>query len=360
MTNIIVLDTNILRGLGTKFYEAVDLLALEDYCYSSGSELVIPKTVRREFLDFYKREVIQKHTNSIQVSYNKLKNLERFEKIEEPEFNELSEKQISFIEEQLRKGKFNPIIDISLDEDELLEFLLKNRQDVKKDNTRDYLIWLNVIWLANKYDEDQIILISQDRIFTDNPVLDSIREKHGAQNIKVIESISSYLREFGFNSADLTSDLILKSLPIEVIKDELIKDKDSIPSHISGFYYEENRDFKLEKLNIGKIEIEDFYGHKDSKTKKIKIIAHVLVDVEMVFEKEPNIEKLEEYFEKYIDGFYPNTFDKQGRPFFNDFMLFHFGMEYDEKNKSIKNVEFYDFFPEESYFRKVKKAHGYE
>jgi hypothetical protein len=242
----------------------------------------------------------------------------------------------------------------------LLEFLLKNRQEEKKDNTRDLLIWLNVICLAKNYNEDQIILISKDRIFSENIVLDNIRKNHGAQKINVIESISNYLKEFGFNSSHITSDNILKAIPIEVIKEELIKNKDSIPSHISRFYNNVNREFKLEHFNLGEIKIEEFYGHKDSKTKKVKIIAHVLIDVRMVFEREANIKQLDEYFEKHCNGLYPETFDKQGRPFFKDFMLFYFGMEYDEKSKSIKNVEFYDFFPDDSYFRRFKKLHGYE
>ena len=85
----------------------------------------------------------------------------------------------------------------------------------------------------------------------------------------------------------------------------------SLPSHISNFYYHISRKFKLEKFEIENIEIEEFY---------------------------------------------PNTFDKEGRPIFDDGILFNFGLIFHEEDNSIDQVAFHDFYPEEASFRRMKAA----
>ena len=57
MINVIILDTNILRGLGPNFFDKIDYISLQEYCYSSASEIIIPNAVLLEYLDYYKREL---------------------------------------------------------------------------------------------------------------------------------------------------------------------------------------------------------------------------------------------------------------------------------------------------------------
>ena len=135
-----------------------------------------------------------------------------------------------------------------------------------------------------------------------------------------------------------------------------------MPSHISPFYSHIEKEFKLEKFEIQNYEIEEFYSHKDSSTNEIKVIAHVKVKVLMIFEPESNIKALNEYLNHLItrseSEYYPNTFDKDGRPIFDDWILFHFGLVFNEKENKIEQTEFYDFFPEDANFRRMRAAHN--
>jgi len=136
MYNIIILDTNIYRQLGTHFYEQIDYKSLEDYCYSSGSEIIITKTVLSEYLDFYKKEIIEKNTLEIEKSFDKLKRLDRFQKIKKPDFSKMVKQQLDFVKNKLTQHKLQPQLDFLLNENDLIKFLIDNKQENKKDNTR--------------------------------------------------------------------------------------------------------------------------------------------------------------------------------------------------------------------------------
>lgn len=362
MINIIVIDTNILRGLGPNFFEKIDYLSLQDYCYSSASEIIIPKTVLAEFLNYYDNEIIQKNLVEIDQSYSKLLKLDKFKKIEKPDLKKIGKEQLLFIENKLRENRIKPFLNPNISENELVKFLIENKQEIKKDNTRDFIIWINTIEIAEKYKTEQVVLISNDKIFKKNESFERIKRENKIKNLSVFDSIANFLSVYGFKSEKLTKELIIKSIPISIIQKELKKDKNSIPSHISKFYYHTKRNFKLEKFEIQKVEIEEFYSHKDTKTNEIKVIVHVSVKVLMIFEPEKNLEKLNAYLNNLgtepSKDFSPNSFDKDGRPIFDDWILFHFGLVFNENESKIEQIEFYDFFPDEANFRRMKAAHN--
>jgi hypothetical protein len=362
MINIIVIDTNIFRALGPKFFEKIDYLSLEDYCYSSASEIIVPETVIAEFINYYDKEIIQKNIYEIEQAYSKLLKLNKFENIEKPDLKKIGIEQLEYIENKLTENRIRPFLNPNISENELVNFLIENKQENKKDNTRDYIIWTNTLEIAENYRKENVILISNDKIFKKNESFQRIKNKRKIKNLSVFDSIANFLSIYGFKSEKLTKELIIKHIPVSTIKKELEKDKNSIPSYISQFYYFSKRNFKLEKFEIQNIEIEEFYSHKDPKTNEIKVIVHVNVKVLMIFEPEKNLEKLNDFLNnlgtKPKKNFYPNSFDKDGRPIFDDWILFHFGLVFNENKSEIEQMEFYDFFPQEANFRRIKAAHN--
>lgn len=360
MINLVVLDTNILRSLGAKFYAHIDYKSLEDYCYSSAGEIVMPKTVIFEYMDFYEREILDKNLNDIKRSYSKLKNLEEFKKIRPPKLESKKESQMEFIIDKLTSGKMTPEFDLSFKEELLVFFLLESKRETGKDNTRDFLIWLTTIILGMHHPEDRIVLISNDKIFNESPSFNKYREAYDVDNIEVFHSISGFLAKFGFQSNKLTEDLILASIDPEIIKSEILDDKDSIPSHISRFYYDSNKVFELLDFNLENIGIESFYSHKEESTGKIKVIAHVEAKVFMKYEAESNINDLKTFLDgldKSKIGFNLETFDEEFHPIFDDTILFHFELIFDEKTEKIVEARFLDFFPDYPAMKKIK-AHN--
>ena len=51
-------------------------------------------------------------------------------------------------------------------------------------------------------------------------------------------------------SENLNKEFFSKSIPISTIKKELKRDKNSIPSHISRYYYHSRKNFKLEEFEV--------------------------------------------------------------------------------------------------------------
>lgn len=348
MINIVILDTNIYRQLGTKFFDHIDYKGLEDYCYSSAAEILVTNTVYHEYLDFYTKEIVDKNIADIEKGYERLKKLNGFSKIKSPNFSKQRKEEIQFIKNKLTEHKLRPRLDYFLNEQQLLDFLIENKQENKKDNTRDYLIWINALAATKLYDGDQVVIISEDKIFEENSHFQKLREKLKVKPIKIFKSIPSFLSVYGFKSAILTKEFILKHISIATIKKELLKDKDSIPSYISMLYYNQRKKYKLEKFEIEDTRIQEFYSHKDIEANVVKIIAHVEVKVNMIFEPEKNKQLLIKHLEecKSNPSRHMETFDNRGRPIFNNWILFHFELIFSEKTNKIIKSEFLDFFPD--------------
>jgi hypothetical protein len=357
MYNIIILDTNIYRQLGTRFYNHIDYKGLDDYCYSSGSDIILTNTVLREYLDFYRRDVIDKNIQEIERTYERLQKLEKFEKIRKPNFTKQANEQLKFIENKLTQYRLKPKLDLLLNESDLLEFLIVNKQESKKDNTRDYLIWLNALSAAKVYPDSTIVLISEDKIFSENPHFLKIREKHAIKHFETYNSIPAFLSIYGFKSEKLTKDLILEKIPVGIIQRELLKHKNAIPGYISNFYSTVQKKFKLEKFEIQDVKVDEFYSHKDINTGNVKVIAHVLVKVNMIFSPERNKGALQKHLEtaKVNDPYLMETFDEKGRPIFNEYILFHFLLNFSEETNQISQVKFLDFFPDNYQYLEIRK-----
>ena len=360
MYNIIIIDTNIYRQLGTMFYDHIDYKSLDNYCYSSGGEIVITKTVLNEYLDFYQKEIIERNTTDIEKCFDKLKKLEHFKKIRKPDLTKQTKQQLDFIKRKLTHHRLQPKLDFLLNESDLLRFLIDNKQENRKDNTRDYLIWLNALAAAKVYPDYRIILISDDKIFVDNAYLQKIKQKHAVKKLEVHKSISSFLSIYGFQSDTLTNDFILKHIPVDEIQQQLLDNKDFIPSYISNFYYSANESFSLEKFEIQDVKVEEFYSHKDTEKNNVKIIAHVSVKVNMVYSPEKNTVALRKYLDSLNleDTYKLNTFDDKGRPYFNEYILFLFRLTFSQQTQKITKVEYLDFFPDEYELQKIKQVLG--
>jgi len=348
MYKIIILDTNIYRQLGTAFYEHIDYVNLIHYGYSSGAEILVTPTVVNEYLDFYKREILEKNTQEIKKALARLIKLEKFRGLKEPDYTKRIESQLKFVRSKLIEGNLRFPANMSLAEEELISFLIENKQEGKKDNTRDYLIWLNTLHAAQHYLEYQIILISEDRIFTENAYFQQLKAERQIENISVYRNIPAFLSVYGFSSPMLTSALILKSIPVALIEKELLQEKNAIPSYISYFYYSTEREFSLEEFRIENIKVDAFYAHKNVEENKVEIIAQIMVMVYMLFEPEQDTEALNRYMTS-DDGKrrrFSETFDQALRPVFHQEIMFLFSLEFSEDSNSITNVEYLNFFPD--------------
>ena len=130
-----------------------------------------------EYLDYYEREIIQKNLNEVEQAYSKLLKLEKFGKAKKPNLKKYAEDQIEFIKNKLTENRLKPLLTPFLLENELLNFLIENKQDIKKDNTRDFIIWTNTLEIGEKYSDEQVVLISNDKIFKENKFFEKIRMK---------------------------------------------------------------------------------------------------------------------------------------------------------------------------------------
>lgn len=355
MINFILLDTNIYRQLGIKFYSHIDYVSLKNYAYASGGELRITEVVYSEFYYRFIEANITKPIKEIKTSITKLKEFRPFSNldinIKEEDENSVKE----FLKERLTED-FRVISPKNISTAELIDFLIKNKQEIKKDNTRDYLIWLTLIELAQNHPSDQIVLVSNDKIFEENQYFHDFQNRNKIKNIKIFPSIASFLSEYSFKVDFLSNELILSKIPKAVIEDELKKDISSLPSNMSYFYYHEHREFVVEHFQILGYKVEEYYTFKDLDSGKPKFILHLKVTIKVIFEPEKKIDALNLYLSNVDkDYFYAETFDPEGRPIYNEDVLFLFEGELDIENKAIIKLDFLDFFPDNYKYEKIRQ-----
>lgn len=354
--HIIVLDTNIYRQLGLRFYEHVDYTSLQDYCYSSGSEMLISQTVETEYLNYYRAEIIDINTQTIEKSFSKLKKLEYFQHMKKPFFRQQTAWQMRLIRTKLTKHLLKNDPPIFVEASDLTEFLIHNRNEgIKKDHTRDYLIWTSVMQAAKRYKENVVVLISEDAIFRQHQHFQTMLRKNKIRNVMTESSISKFLHKYGFQPENLDKHKILEKIPLPVIRRQLLRNKDAVPSYISYFYYHSLETFSLDEFSIGDMEVDSYYAHREGDL--VKIIAHVLVNVYMVFRPEPDKEGLKKYLAQDRSGLRPHleTFDKNGRPIYDEKVLFHFMLTYEEATGQITKVKFLDLFFDNYQFHRIKR-----
>lgn len=348
---IVFLDSNIYRQLGQKFLENQDFKRLKDFLDSTYNDFGVLNVVQKEILDFYKKDIYNKLLQDYsrlksQIEKNSLIQIEKLQDIEKEidEGYKLAEKQ--FDVHKLRIGAE------SYSSAELLEFLLLNKRvNVRKDNTRDLLIAKDLIDFANGNKESQIILISDDDFFTTHIHVQEKIKKKKIENLHFFKSISDFLKEFGPIFDFVNEELVLKSIKIDLIKDELLKDIKCFPGYVSGFYSDkEYEDIpEIETLEIKDLEIHDYYVIKNISRDTYTIQISLAVPIVATYEQETKIEELEKFRKnpvyKYRDN-YPESFDNQNRIIFDHKVLFLFEGVVNTKSETIENINFIDFFPD--------------
>lgn len=347
MINQIFLDTNIFRQLGLDFTNHLDYVNLKRYCYGSGSEIRLSEVVIEELLNYYESEIINASVTSIQKAISKLKTVSEKMTFDFC-FNDLEKGELlDSIRNQIVEGNM-PARNEFIKEKDLIDFLIFNKQNIKKDNTRDFLIFLSAVNIAIKYPKDQIVIISNDNIFENNDYFREYLKTKKNQNIKNYKSIASFMGEYSLKLDYVTNLSLLKLITPKELKKQINKDINSIPGYISRFYYSTRRRFKVEVFDIKDIKVTNFYIYKDLESKDLKVLFHVVPDVNIVFEPEKDFESLNRYLNQLSNEqrYDLETFDEKYRPIYNTEILFIYVARIDTNSKTIDAIEFIDFFPD--------------
>jgi hypothetical protein len=346
--NLIFLDTNIYRQMGLKFYNHTHFKNLDDYCTAGIGEMCIAQTVLLEYLSFYEGE-IYRHIASIDKAASSLKELSSFRKIQFPELTEKVENEMQWVKRKLNQAGYSYTSEKLFNEKQLIDFLIFNKQ-ANKDNTRDFFIWLTVLAAGVKNSSTtrpyRIILISNDKIYIENPFLEKMRADLNVTNIEVHPSIASFLSDYAFFSPNLTISTLLKSINKRVLKKHLLKHSREILREISYFYHRySEKKLNPELLKLGDISMEKFYCGKHSKESDIvNIYGDILVMIHMVFEPEKDIDRLTKYlnYERDPGKYFLETFDTNGRPVYDNRISCITYFRYSISQNKIVSTEFYE------------------
>lgn len=347
MINQIFIDTNIYRQLGLSFDSHIDFVNLKRYFYGSGSEIRLSEVVLNELLDYYTNDIIDSNLKGIQKSINKLKSISHDE-INDYVFSEDKRNElIKSIRQRILNGTLYAKNDF-VSEKELIDFLIFNKQTSKKDNTRDFLIFLSAIKIALEYPEDQMVIISNDNIFSTNNYFKKLLTEYEIKNIKTVSSIASFLAEYSQKLDFVSPETLVSLISKSEIKAQIENDIDSIPSHISKFYYSTRRNFNVELFEVENIKVTEFYSYKDLDTDELRILFHVIPKVNIIFEPEKDINALRNYLLEISNKpkYNLETFDEELRPIYNTELMFIYTVAVNKETKEFKDIEFIDFFPD--------------
>jgi len=356
---IVYLDSNIYRQLGLKFKENIDYKNLTHLLETSANEFGLLEVVFAELTDYYKNDIFGTILSDHEKLYKRYQNNPYLSDIEIPETTIPLKDAMEAVSIDLKHEKFFSELS-NVEPQFLLDFLLHNKRLGKKDNTRDFLIFNTLIYLCKEHDEDYLVLISQDEIFTTNDFFRKTLTKEKITNLKFYTSISEFIKDFGPKLDFITHELILEKIGKAEIKKELLKDIKCFPSYVSQYYYEkkENEVPDLENLDVGKITVNDFYVVKDYKNNTLTITATLKVKIKAIYKPESNKEELDEYLntlEKRPYSRHKNNFDKDGRPIFENSVLFIFEGIVDEKHSSLDKLHFVDFMPDYFIVEEIKQ-----
>ncbi len=347
MTTVFI-DTNIYRKFGLQFRNNQDFIRLQDFLDKTYNEFGLLDVVRSEFIDFMKNEVFKK----LQIEYNTLRrNIHEspFFKIDLlPDLNDEFEKAITLAIKELDIHKFK-LGYKSYGHDELMSFLLVNKRDHgKKDNTRDFLIFSDLISFSQSNRQEEFVFISEDAFFTEHRHVQEVIKEQKVKNLHFFKNISDFLKEFGPHFDFINEELVWASVAEKEIKKEILQDIDSFPGYIS--YYLHNLKGKQipknETLEIKTVKVHDFYVTKNLTSESYNIQFSLAVSIKAVFEP-VDINEVKSFISTLPSNWrsmHQETFDSQNRPIFDHKILFIYEGQVDEKNKQIIRVKFIDFF----------------
>ena len=336
--------------MGLRFIDNVDYQNLSQILTSSGNEFGLLEIVYSELMDYYKNDIFDSILSDHEKLYKRYQANPYLDDIAIPETTAPMKKAVALVTKDLKEKKFFSSL-ISVPPSLLIAFLLHNKRTNKKDNTRDFLIFYTLCELCKEHNEDYLVLISQDEIFKTNEFFKKILIREKINNLKIYQSISDFMKDFGPKLEFIKPKVILQSIDPSTIETELLNDIKCFPSYVSQFYYEKKEAEvpEIEKLEIKNITVNDYYVVKDYKTEELKLNVTLRVDLNAIFKPEENREELDKYLNSLTPRPYSrhqNNFDKEGRPIFNNSVLFIFEGKVDEKLNKIEALSFIDFIPD--------------
>ena len=343
--HILALDTNSYRELGLTFYDNIDFKYLRKYLNQGIHELILLDVVYKEFLDYFKNEHIGKLITDYQNLILRFDKSEFVKNIDIPDLTIIENRAVNLFKENLIETCWKKYSYKYIESDKLIDFLIFNKHESRKDNTRDFIIWYNLLLLAKEYPEDKIVFISRDNIFTKNSFFKKLLLEENVNNIIVVESISKYLNEYGLRIDFVNDELLIESIPRDVIEQELHDDIDCFPSYVSEYYYDKKiSSLKNESLEIINIEPYEYYTYSEDKN-KVTIISSVVVKIKAIYEREKRV-NLKDFEVKCHHEDMKHRVDSENRPIYENNVLFTFEGEIDILNKKIINQKFIDFIPD--------------
>jgi hypothetical protein len=356
---IVYLDSNIYRQMGLRFVGNVDYENLTQILETSGNEFGLLEIVYAELMDYYKNDIFDSILSDHEKLYKRFQANPYLDDIDIPETTAPMKKAVDAVSKDLKKNKFFTAL-INVPPELLLDFLLNNKRTTKKDNTRDFLIYHTILSLCKEHKDDYVVLITNDDIFQTNAFFKRMAVREKIDNLKIFESIPEFVKDFGPKLDFVTPELILKNLDPAIIEKELLQDAKCFPSYVSQFYYQK-KDSEvpdIENLEIKNIELKDHYIVKDYKTEKLKINATLKVNIKATFKPEADKGGLDKYLNSLTKrpfSRHSNDFDKEGRPIFENEVLFIFEGNIDEEKKEIQPLSFVDFLPDYFIDELIKK-----
>lgn len=341
--HFLTFDTNIYRELGVSFNKNIHFDYLSKFLEKSHYELILSNIVYKELIDYFQNDYLKKITYDYQEIYNRFDNSDYLENINNIDTDLLEKDALNKFIKKLESTCWKIHSLNYIDSDLLLEFLIFSKRESKKDNTRDFLIWLGLIKLAKQNPDDKVIFITRDRIFTENHFLQNLISKEKLKNIIVIESIPKYLSDYGLQIDFLTDSIVLNSITEMEIKKEVLKDIECFPSYVSN-YYNRIKPPENSSFEILEIKVYDYYTFSENKS-KITLISSFLVKIKSIYEKETRVD-LNDYPKEYFYEQIEHRIDGQNRPIYENYILCMFEGEIDLKIKKIKKQKFLDFIPD--------------
>ena len=339
----IFFDTNIYRQLGVNYSEKIDYVNIRNLQGKGPNEFMILDVVEKELLDYFENDIISPLIGNYEKLYLSFESNPFLPNIPLIELTKTEQEARKKFKEQLKQLHYETYSADHIDTKEIVDFSIINKRESRKDNTRDFIILLNLIDIAKANPDDTVVFISNDRIFSDNKYFTRVIKQKNISNILFIESIAGYMHKFGFQIDFINKSKVLDSISIDALKEELYTEIDCLPSYVSEFYHSNNDIPEIEKCEFFDLQLYEYYTYPDEKD-KIKIITTVKVRVRAVYQFERNADLRNILREKYYESDRSHI-DSNNRPIYDNYILFIIEGEVDQENKQILNQVVVDFLP---------------
>jgi hypothetical protein len=341
----LILDTNVYRELGVAFTVNIDFGYFHKFVERSPHEILMLEIVQKEFSDFFKKDYISSLIKEYEKIYLKFDKNPYIDNLPLADLTIIERKAKETFEQALKKSCWKIIKAISIDSALLTDFLLYNKRLSNKDNTRDFLILINILEIAKTHKKDKVVFITRDKIFRENDFFKKTITTSNIENLEIVDSIAAYLSEYSAKISFIDDDNVLKSISIDSIRRELFKDIDCFPSYISSYYHDikaQAPQFSL--LEIKNIKLKEYYTFSEDKIKTV-IVSTLIVSVKIIYEAETAVQLKDYPKERYHTNNH-NRIDSFNRPIYENDILFIYKGQVDKTKKKISRQKFIDFIPD--------------